>query len=149
MIGMESAFAFSATSPTTYVAIPNLVEFNIPQKVSARVEKTVYSRTSRLRRYEPGLDDVADQSFTVLQDMSNATHKLLRGYKASRTLLWFRAEVATNDAATLFVGFEWQGRISDFKPAQPKDGEQTTQYSIQFDGEDVYEDGAPGATQIT
>lgn len=149
MIGMDSRLAFSLASPVTWTSVTNLLDFTSPTETAARVEKTVYSRTSSLRRYEPGLSDVADQTFTVKQDLGDAVQAQLYAAKEARTLLWFRAEYATNDAGTLFIGFEWQGRIADFKPAAPKDGLQTTQFSIQFDGDAIYKDGAPGATQIT
>lgn len=146
MIGVNCKFAYSESSPITWTAIPNVTEFEFPAQVADSVDKSIYG-TSRLKRSEPGMEEVGDYSFTVIQDLSNAVQRRFRELKALRTNIWFLIEIPTNDAGTTFVGYHFQGRVSGFEPAQGKEDEQLTKYTVIFDGTSIGE-SASGASVI-
>jgi hypothetical protein len=149
MIGMGCKAAYSIASPTSWVEVENIVDLGLPVQTADRVDKTVHLPGSRLKRAEPGLENVADPFLTLLQDLSDAPQKVLRTLKADRTKVWWRFEVPTEDDCSLFVGFEFEARVANFEPAVPKDGEQTTKYTLMFDGEEIAEDLAAAASEIS
>lgn len=147
MINVNTKFAYSLTSPITWVAIQNVTEYEYPTQIADRVDKSVYG-TSRLKRNEPGMEEVSDFVFSVIQDMSNAQQKTFRDLRALRTNLWWLIEIPTNDAGTTFVGFHFQGRIGSFEPTPTGMGdEQITKYTVIFDGTSIGE-STNGASQI-
>ena len=147
MIGVNCKFGYSESSPVSWTAIPNVTEFEFPTQVADRVDKSVYG-TSRLKRNEPGMEEVGDFTLTVIQDLSNAVQRRFRELKALRTNIWWLIEIPTNDAGTTFVGYHLQGRIGNFEPTQGKEDEQLTKYTVIFDSTSIGE-STSGASQIS
>ena len=59
MIGNGVKIAYAATSPTTWVAVGQILNVEIPQLVADKIDRTVHS-TNRYKRSLPGMIDVSD-----------------------------------------------------------------------------------------
>lgn len=152
VLGNGCKVAYSATSPITWVNVPSLVDMAIPTMVADRVDNTVHSTTSNLKRSMAGLQSVGDPSFTVVQDLDPSTspaQAALRVFQASGSTVWFRMEVPVNRAKTLFMGYEYQASVANYEPSTPIGDRQTTKFTLMFDGEEIADDLTSGASEIT
>lgn len=149
MIGIGVKIGYSAASPVSWLETANIRDFSLPQLTSDRVEKTVHSRTSRIRRYDPGLQSSEDAYIELLNDFTDADQTALKNYKAARTQLWFCYELPANDALTSFVQFIFQARVADFNISSPLEGEQTIRFVLMFDGDGIQINAAGSAVSMS
>lgn len=151
ILGNGCKIAYSATSPTSWNEVGQLTDLVFPTWQADKVNITTHSGTNKLKRYMAGLIEVGNPGFTVLSDFDPATdaaQAALRGYNKTGDSLWWRIEVPVNRARTSFLGFEFQASVQNYSPATPIDNVQSTKFELSFDGEDIAEDLAVGASQI-
>ena len=152
LIGNGCKVGVSTGSPTSWTRVPQVVDVVPPQFTADKINIDVHSTTNNLHRYRSGLNEVSDPTFTVLSDLDPATAPILQTLLTANlqgTTLWFRFEIPTNDAKTLFRGCEFSATVGSFIPATPIGDKQTTQYNLQFNGDSVGWSASTGATQIT
>jgi hypothetical protein len=153
VLGNGCKVAYSVVeSPATWVPIPELIDMGIPTLVADRVDSTVHSTTSNLKKSMPGMQTVGDPWFTVVQDLNpvtSAAQAALRGYQAAGTTISFRMEVPVTRAKDSFLGYEFEAAVANYEPAVPIGDRQTTKFTLMFDGDSIRTDAAVGASQIT
>ncbi len=152
LIGNGCKVGVSTGSPATWTRVPQVTNVTPPQFTADKINIDVHSTTNNLHRYRSGLNEVSDPSFTVLSDLDPATAPILQTLLSANlqgTTLWFRFEIPTNDAKTLFRSCEFSATVGSFVPETPIDGPQTTTYNLQFNGDSVGWSASTGVTQIT
>jgi len=151
ILGNGTIVAYSELSPISWVEIEQRREVVFPTEEADKVEITTHSLTNKRKRYMPGLVDVGDPSVLVLTDMNPATspdQAFLRAAQKSGESILLRIEVPVDRERTSFLGTELQVGVKNFSPDTPIDGVQTTRFTFTFDGEDITEDEAVGASEI-
>jgi hypothetical protein len=152
LIGNGCKVGVSTGSPVSWTRIPQVTDVVPPQFTADKINIDTHNELNNLHRYRSGLNEVSDPSFTVLSDLDPATAAVLQTLLAANlagTTLWFRFEIPTNDAKTLFRGCEFSATVGSFIPSTPIGDKQTTQYNLQFNGNSVGWSAATGASQIT
>jgi hypothetical protein len=152
ILGNGCKVAYSAASPITWIEVDQVVDITFPTYVADDVNIDTHSTTNKFHRKMAGMITVGDPSFTVLSDMDPSTsvdQAQLRAWNRAGTSVWFRIEVPVNRAKTSFFGIEFQASVKSVEPATPIADKQTTKYNLAFDGVDIYDDLAAGASEIT
>lgn len=131
-------FAYSLNSPVSWLAIGQILEAPDLGIEREKVERTVHG-TSIFKRSLPGMADVLAMTLTLLSDANQSTsaaQEALRGLVQAGTTVWFRAEVPTDRAQTLFRAIEFQGYVRSFKlPGGSAGDRQECTCDIEFDGD--------------
>lgn len=152
ILGNGCKVAYSATSPVTWVGVDNVIDITFPTYVADDINIDTHSVTNNLHKIMPGMISVGAPGFTVLSDMDPSTspdQAQLRSWNRSGTSVWFRIEVPVNRAKTSFFGIEFEASVKSVEPATPIADKQTTRYNLSFDGDDIYDDVAAGASEIS
>ena len=120
-------------SPQVWTAVPEIFEVSqLPNRIRERVETTIHGVTGD-RTYIPGLSEVDDLVFTVRANFdAGSAHSTIRGYQASQTTLWWRAEVNVDSDLTTstYIAFTFKGRVSAATVDAPKDGLKTMEVTV-------------------
>ena len=149
VIGNGVKVGYSATSPNTWLPVPQVLDVEIPGLMADKVPTSVHGST--YKRKMRGMLDVSAAKITVLADLDPATtasHTALQTLQAAGTTVWWRIEVPSNRARTAYVGFEFQGYVDTWHPKAPLEGRQEIELNIEFDGTS-FSRSAPGASTIT
>ena len=152
ILGNGSKVAYSATSPVTWIPVTQVLDITFPTYVADDVNIDTHSVTNNLHKVMSGMISVGAPGFTVLSDMdpiTSPTQAQLRTWNRAGTSVWFRIEVPVNRAKTSFFGIEFQASVKSVEPATPIADKQTTRYNLLFDGADIYDDAAAGASEIS
>ncbi len=152
LIGNGCKVGVSTGSPVSWTRVPQVTDVVPPQFTADKLSMDTHSTTNNLHRYRAGLNDVSDPSFTVLSDLDPATaaiYQTLLIANLNGTTLWFRFEIPTNDAKTLFRACEFSATVGSFIPGTPIADIQTTVYNLIFNGDNVGWSASTGASQIT
>lgn len=152
VLGNGCKAAYSLNSPLSWTAVTQLIDLSFPSWVADRVNKDTHSTTNKLHRNMPGMITVGDPGFTTLGDMDPATSPdwdQIRQWNIDGTKVWWRFEVPTNRAKTLFRGLEFEASVAEIVPAVPIADKQTSATKLMFEGDDVYWDAAAGASEIS
>lgn len=152
VLGNGCKVAYSASSPVSWTGVTQVTDITFPTWVADKVNIDTHSTTNKLHRSMAGMITVGDPGFTVLSDFDPATsadQAALRGYNTTGTSIWFRFEVPVNRAKTLFWGITFQASVLSYEPATPIDDKQTTRFNLSFDGDNIQEDQASGASSIS
>ena len=80
---------------------------------------------------------------------TSADQAQLRTWNRDGTSVWWRIEVPVNRAKSSFFGVEFEASVKSIEPATPIADKQTTRFNLSFDGDDIYDDAAAGASEIT
>lgn len=151
VLGNGCKVGYSTSSPVSWTGVGQLADITFPTWEADKVEITTHSMINKLKRYMAGLIEVGDPGFVVLSDFDPATspgQAALRGYNKTGVSLWWRFEVPVNRERTLFWGIEFQASVKNYSPEFPIDDKQTTRFELSFDGTDIAEDSAAGASEI-
>ena len=130
-------FAYSSTSPVSWMKITNIRDADIPGLEPSEVETTVYS-TGKLKRHMPGLSDVSDCTLTLVQDLDETTsaeQAALLVLQQAGTTVWCRAEIANDRAFTKWTAFEFQAYVKTWKPSAKAGALGELQVVFRFDGD--------------
>mgnify|MGYP001579136005 CR=1 FL=1 len=152
VLGNGTKAAYSITSPLSWVNVPALVDISVPTYVADKVNIDTHSVSNNLHKNMAGMITVGDPGFTVLADFDPATsaaQAYLRAANKAGTSLWFRFEIPTNRAKTLFWGVEFKATVLSDEPAVPIADKQTRRFNLSFDGDAIYDDAAAGASEIS
>lgn len=144
--------AYSQNSPLTWTRVGEIVDLTFPVIAADDINIDVHSTTSKFHKVMPGLASVGSPGFTVLGDMDPATSAAqaqLRAWSKDGTSVWWRFEVPTNRARTTFFGVEFKAAVKSDEPATPINDKQTRRFNLSFDGDDIYDDAAAGASEIS
>ena len=139
MIGNGVKIAYAASSPTTWVAVGQILNVEIPQLVADKIDRTVHS-TNRYKRSLPGMIDVSDLSLEILQDLattSGAQQRQLLTYLKAGTTIYWRIEIPVDRNQTTYTAIEFQGYVGSWQPSAPIDEKQTLSCTIVFDDSDI------------
>lgn len=138
VIGNGTKVGYSATSPTSYTKIGQLMD--LPKFISLvrnLVDTTVHS-TSFAMTSIPGMAPTPEVQLKVLADFDQATGptlEALRGFQnASTTGIWWRIEVPVQGAQTTFRAWEFQGAVREFTPTIQIAATQTVMVTITYGG---------------
>jgi hypothetical protein len=148
VLGFGVRVAYSTTSPTTWIPIPQLTEIEFPSFEPDVVDTTVHG-TNALKRSIRGMISVGEMTMTLLADLgASSVHRNLRQLQMNGTTVWWRIELPENRAMTSFVGFEFQGWVKDWTPEISMEDVQKLRVTVQFDGTD-FTIGDPGPSEIS
>lgn len=139
MIGNGVKIGYSTSSPVSYTSIGQILSLEIPQLTADKIDRTV-SSTNDYKRSMPGMIDVSDLTFELLQDLdetSGAAQRALLGFLKNGTTIYWRIEVPADRAQNECVPFEFQGFVSSWQPSAPVDDKQVLSVSVSFDDSDV------------
>jgi hypothetical protein len=150
VMGNGVKLGYAATSPTTWLPVPQVLDVEIPGLVADKVPTTVHGGV--YKRNIRGLLDVTPMKVMLLADLdpatTNVSHTALQTLQAAGTTVWWRVEVPSNRARTLFAAFEFQGYVDTWTPSAPIEGRQEIEVNVVFDGTS-FTRYAPAATAIT
>jgi hypothetical protein len=126
-------------SPTSYLAIGQLLNVTVPKFVSDRHEITTHDVVGYLKRYMSGLTDVTDVTLELLSDHNPTTspaHAALRGFSVSKEVIWLRIEIPQDPDLTItkYLVYEAQFDIGEFSIDTPINGPQKTMVTGRFRG---------------
>lgn len=144
--------AYSLTSPITWIEFDQVLDVTWPTESGEKVDITTHRAGLRRKRYMPGLIEVGDASILLLADFNPVTspdQAAMREANRTGVDVWFRLEVATNRENTEFMGFEFLGGVLSISPSLGIGARQEVKIDLTFSGEDIYEDAAVGASQIS
>jgi len=116
-IGNGTKVAYSAASPVAWSKVAQLLDVSkFLSLVANDVDTTVHS-TSRIMTSMPGMFPVPEIDLDLLADLNETTspsQEALRNYQANGTTLYWRVEIPTDRAQTLFRGFEFQAYLKSW-----------------------------------
>lgn len=141
-------FAYSLSSPLSWVELDNLRDLpSPPASVADKLDITTHGNARR-KAYKSGMMDTPDITARFLLDLSDAAQLAMITARDAGTELWFRCEIPSNEAKTLFLGWEWQGYVSKADALTPVGGVWEFDLVIQYS--DNYQFwSTPAATEIT
>jgi len=147
ILGDGVKFAYSTGSPVSWTELTGLVDFPTPPApVADKLEKTTHG-TNGYKSYGLGLRDVPDIAATFHFDASDAGQMAMIAARTAGTELWFRVEVPTNEAATLFIAWEWKGYVNKADVTTPINGWQMLNLGIMYSDSYTFFD-TPYASEI-
>lgn len=140
-------FAYALSSPITWTELTDLRDLpSPPASVADKLEITTHGSEGR-KRYKTGLLDTPDVAVKFLLNLDAAQLALITARDA-RTEIWWRCEIPTDEAKTLFVAWEWQGYVAKADLMTPIGGVWEFDLGIQYsDNYQFFE--TPAATEIT
>ena len=111
ILGDGVKMAYSAASPQAWIELTQLLDLpRPPAPTPDKLENTTHG-TDGYHTYGLGLKDVPDIEAVLLFDPDVAAHMAMITYRDAKTELWFRIEIPTNAAKTLFQAWEFQGKV--------------------------------------
>jgi hypothetical protein len=139
MVGNGVKIAYAASSPVTWTSIGQILSVEIPQLTADKIDRTV-SSTNDYKRSMPGMVEVSDLTFELLQDLDETTgaaQRALLGFLKAGTTIYWRVEVPADRNQSEFVALEFQGFVGSWQPSAPVDDKQVLNVSVIFDDADV------------
>jgi len=150
VLGNGKKLAYSLTSPVSWIEIPQLIDFELPQWVADKVDTTV-SSSSKLKRSMPGMIDISDMPASFLYDPDEITtpeHDALLDLNLAGTTIWLRGEIPANRLLTRYKAFEFQAYVASWQASGALEARQELKVVFRFDGDSLTAYPA-GASEIT
>lgn len=143
MIGNGSKVGYSASSPTTWIPLGQMLNVDGIEEVRAKVDRTIHS-TGKYKRSLPGLIEVSDLTLDILADpdesATNGTvQSALRTLLHDGTTVYWRIEIPIDRTQSAYKPFEFQGYVQRWKLNTPIEGAQTFNVTVAFDDSSFYE----------
>ena len=148
ILGDGVKLAYSAASPQSWIELTQLLDLpKPPSPTPDRLENTTHG-TSGFHTFGLGLKEVPDVEAVLLFDPDVAAHMAMILARDNKTEYWFRVEVPTNAAKTLFIAWEFQGKVMTADITTPIPDWQNLNLAIIYTGGYTYQSTAM-ATEIT
>lgn len=101
---------FSQSSPMSWTAIPKLRSVDPPKEEADAVDVTCFG--DEYATSIPGLRKLSAMQFRTLAAPGDAWVSTLHNAKKNQTEMWWRLEIAADDARTQWDRWEFQGRVA-------------------------------------
>jgi hypothetical protein len=149
--GKRLRVGYSASSPITWTEIGGVTDAGFPSLVGDKIANDFHGMEGNIHRTMSGMATPGEPSVTVLTDWdpsTSADQEFLRARQKDSVKFWLRIEAPVDRAKTEWRGVEFECSVNSFEASVPINDRQTTKFTFNFEGDDLYWDTVPGVSEF-